>query len=217
LSWARSSSCELNKRTLLLATTNPGKVREVRRYLAASSLVVLGLQDLMIRAPFPETGNTFKENAREKSLFYSRKSKILTLAEDSGLEIEALDGAPGVYSARFSGPRATDQKNIRKVLSLLKRVPLKRRKARFVSCLSLALGGKVIKVFRGEVRGSIALEERGPFGFGYDPIFFYRPLKKTFAELKPEEKNKVSHRGRALKKLRFFLRGYFRHLHDDSA
>jgi XTP/dITP diphosphohydrolase len=87
--------------------------------------------------------------------------------------------------------------------------PLSQRRARFVSCLSLALDGRVIRVVRGEVRGSIALEKRGPFGFGYDPIFYYRPLKKTFAELKPEEKNKVSHRGRALKKLRFFLLQYF--------
>jgi XTP/dITP diphosphohydrolase len=207
----------LNKRTLLLATTNPGKVREVKRYLADPSLEVLGLEELKIWTPFPETGNTFKENAREKSLFYSRKSKILTLAEDSGLEIEALEGAPGVYSARFSGPRATDEKNIRKVLSLLKRVPLKRRKARFISCLSLALNGKVIKIFRGEVRGTIALEEKGSFGFGYDPIFCYRPLKKTFAELDPEEKNKVSHRGRALQKLSLFLRQHFRYPQDDGA
>ena len=199
----------MNKRTLLLATTNPGKVKEIKRYLAAPNLEVLGLQDLKIRTPFPETGKTFEENARKKSLFYSRKSKILTLAEDSGLEIEALGGAPGVYSARFSGPRATDKKNIQKVLSLLRMTPLSQRRARFVSCLSLALDGRVIKVVRGEVRGSIALEKRGPFGFGYDPIFYYRPLKKTFAELKPEEKNKVSHRGRALKKLRFFLLQYF--------
>jgi len=200
----------LNKRTLLLATTNPGKAREIKRCLAGLPLKILCLQDLKILAPFPEKGKTFQENARGKSLFFSRISKVLTLAEDSGLEIEALGKAPGVYSARFSAPRATDEKNIRKVLFLLRDIPRIQRKARFVSLFCLALNGRVIKVVRGEVKGSIAQGKKGVFGFGYDPIFYYHPLRKTFAELGPEEKNKVSHRGRALKKLRHFLLQYIR-------
>lgn len=158
--------------------------------------------------PFPEKGETFEENARGKSLFYSACWDGLTLAEDSGLEIEALDGAPGVFSARFSGPQATDEKNNRKVLELMKRIPFEERKAHFVSCIVLSQKGKIIREIKESVEGFIALQERGSYGFGYDPLFFYPPLEKTFSELLPEEKNKVSHRGRALKKMKEFLSEY---------
>lgn len=196
---------KLNKIKILVATTNPGKLKEIRQALAGLPLTLLSLEDTSITARSPEKGKTFLENARAKSLFYSQFTEHLVLAEDSGLEIEALKGAPGVLSARFAGPEANDEKNISKVLALMKNVPPGKRKARFVCCLCLARRGKILKCFRGQVQGWITEEKRGSHGFGYDPIFFYRPSGQTFAELPPDEKNRVSHRGRALKKLRSFL------------
>ena len=155
--------------------------------------------------PFPEHGRTFSENARGKSLFYSRRWGGLTLGEDSGLEIDRLNGAPGVLSARFSGPGATDETNIRMVLELLEGVPEEERTARFVSCMVLARRGRVITEIQECAEGRVLDHKRGRSGFGYDPIFFYPPLQKTFAELDPEEKNRVSHRGRALFRLREYL------------
>ena len=195
----------MTERRLLLATQNPGKVREIRRALEGLPLKVVGLGDALPGLAHRERGRTFSENARAKSLFYSRKWSGLTLAEDSGLEVEALGGEPGVRSARFSGPRPSDEKNNRKILRLLGTVPPKERRARFVCVMVLALEGRVIGEFRGEVRGRIGLAPRGESGFGYDPLFNYRPLRKTFAELSPEVKNAVSHRGRAVRKLRAFL------------
>ena len=159
---------------------------------------VLSLSEAGIDLPCPEKGLTFEANAREKAEFYSRRSGCLTLAEDSGLEIEALGGKPGVYSARFSGPAATDSRNVAKVLRLLAAVPRNRRRARFICAMALARNGRVLEVVRGAVRGTIAPEPRGNNGFGYDPIFYYHPFRRTFAEVSPTEKNSVSHRGRAL-------------------
>jgi XTP/dITP diphosphohydrolase len=200
----------LTEPRLLLATGNPGKVREIRRALKGikvdgRTLEIVGLGDIPPVAAPVERGRTFEENARAKSLYYSRRWAGLTLAEDSGLEVEALGGAPGVRSARFSAPRPSDAKNIRKILRLLAAVPPSARKARFVCVMSLAERGRVVAEFRGEVRGRIVGEPRGENGFGYDPIFFYRPLGRTFAELPAAVKNRVSHRGRAVAKLRRFL------------
>ena len=196
------------KEKLLLATTNKGKAKEIKSYLEELPLEILSLKELNPKKTFSECGKTFAENARGKSLFYSEQWEGLTLAEDSGLEIEFLKGAPGVLSARFSGPQATDEKNNQKVLKLMKGVPFEQRKARFVSCMVLSQKGEIIKEIRESVGGFIAFEKRGIYGFGYDPLFNYPPLRKTFAELLPEEKNKVSHRGRALKKLKEFLLEY---------
>ena len=195
----------MTERRLLLATGNPGKVRELRRALEGLSVRVAGLGDVLPGLSHRERGRTFAENARAKGLFYSRRWPGLTLAEDSGLEVEALGGAPGVRSARFSGPRASDAGNNRKLLRLLRDVPSAERGARFVCVMVLASRGRVIGEFRGEVRGRIGLEPRGASGFGYDPLFYYRPLRRTFAELPAEAKNGVSHRGRAVRKLRAFL------------
>jgi XTP/dITP diphosphohydrolase len=200
----------LNERRLLLATGNPGKVREIRRALKGLSidgraLAIVGLSEAIAGSPPAEHGRTFEENARSKSLFYSRRWPGLTLAEDSGLEIDALGGEPGVRSARFSAPRPSDEKNIRKVLRRLQGVPASARKARFVCVMVLAERGRIVAEFRGEVRGRIGGEPRGRSGFGYDPIFYYPPLRRTFAELPPAVKNAVSHRGRAVAKLRRFL------------
>lgn len=198
----------MNKEKLLLATTNQGKAREIRSYLEELFLEICTLKELKTEKTFSEKGKTFSENARGKSLFFSEQWEGLTLAEDSGLEIDALNGAPGVLSARFSGSQATDEKNNQKVLDLMKGVPFEERKARFVSCMVLSKKGKIIKEIKESVEGLIALEKKGASGFGYDPLFYYPPLRKTFAELLPEEKNKVSHRGRALKKLKKFLIEY---------
>ena len=198
----------MNEATLLVATTNLGKKREIEDVLLHLPQKVLSLEDLKITASFPETGATFLENAKGKSLFYSRYWEGLTLAEDSGLEIAHLDGAPGIFSARFSGPQSTDRDNNDKVLRLLSGVPFEKRKARFVSFMVLSEKQTVIEQISGEVEGYVSFEEKGTFGFGYDPLFFYPPLTKTFAELLPEEKNRVSHRGQALVKLRAFLKEY---------
>ncbi len=165
----------------------------------------LSLQDIGAREDVEEKGETFLENARLKSLAYGSLSKYPTLAEDSGLEVEYLGGAPGVFSARFSDPGATDERNIQKVLRLLKGVSWPDRRARFVCQLVLSRSGRILKEYRGRVSGYIALEKSGDFGFGYDPIFFYRPFDSTFGQVSPELKNTVSHRGRALKKMSLYL------------
>lgn len=200
----------MSETPLLLATTNPGKVREIRKALEGLPLTVIGLADVLPGLSYRERGASFLENARAKCLFYSRKWKGLTLAEDSGLEIDALDGAPGVRSARFSSPRPSDEKNIRKVLRSLAGVPASARGAGFVCVMVLARDGRVVREIRGRVRGRIAAAPRGRDGFGYDPVFYYPPRRRTFAEIGPEEKNEVSHRGRAVRRLKRFLAAYLK-------
>lgn len=200
----------MTNKHLLLATTNQGKIEELRTYLRILPLQISSLRDLHLGMYFPETGLTFVENARDKCLFYSQHWKDLTLAEDSGLEIDHLDGAPGVFSSRFAGPKATDENNLRKVLSLLEGVPQEERMARFVSCMVLGRKGNIIKEIQEYARGFITTDKRGSSGFGYDPIFLYPPLNKTFAELSPAEKNAVSHRGRALTQMSSFLLEYLK-------
>jgi XTP/dITP diphosphohydrolase len=190
---------------LLLATTNIGKTREMQACLRDLDLEILSLESLGNIEPFPERGRTFSENARGKSLFYSRHWDGLTLGEDSGLEIDHLAGAPGVLSARFSGPDATDETNLRKVLRLLEGVPAEERTARFVSCMALSRDERVIFEIQEFAVGRVLDHKRGRSGFGYDPIFYYPPLRRTFAELEPAEKNRVSHRGQALCRLRDYL------------
>ena len=198
----------MNREKIILATTNQGKFHEIKEYLGGLPADFGSLLDLGAREDVKEKGKTFLENARLKSLAWSLKSDFLTLAEDSGLEVDALGGKPGIYSARFSAPGATDQKNIRKLLRLMEGVPWHRRKARFVSCAVLSRKGKILKEVRGQVRGYIALKKKGNQGFGYDPVFFYSTWKKTFGQVARTEKSKVSHRGRALKKMKAFLIAY---------
>lgn len=190
---------------LVLATTNEGKAREIRAVLRGLPVRVITLAAIGVEVPYPERGTTFEANARGKSLHYSRKSGFLTLAEDSGLVVDALDGEPGVRSARFSGRGATDEKNNRKLLRLMEGIPPKARKARFVCHMVLSHRGRVLASVRGEVRGTIACAPRGDQGFGYDPVFYYRPRRRTFGEIAPGDKNAVSHRGRALAKVKGFL------------
>lgn len=198
----------MNEAALLVATTNLGKKREIEEGLFDLPVRILSLSDLRITASFPEKEDSFQQNAKGKSLFYSQFWEGLTLAEDSGLEIDFLNRAPGVLSARFSGPQATDRKNNQQVLRLLEGVPFEKRRARFISCMVLSSKQKVVAEIEGRVEGYVASKEKGSFGFGYDPLFFYPPLKKTFGELSPGEKNEVSHRGQALAKLRIFLKDF---------
>ena len=190
---------------LLLATTNPGKAREIREFLGGLPFKVVGLAEVLPGLSYSERGRTFREIARAKSLFYSRKWAGLVLAEDSGLEIDALDGEPGILSARYSRPHPTDAKNNARVLRRLSGVRGPRRGARFVCVMAVSRTGEVLADFRGEVRGRILEEPRGVNGFGYDPLFYYPPLGRTFAEIGRAEKLEVSHRGRALRKVRRFL------------
>jgi len=196
----------LSREKIVLATSNRGKLREMKRALAGLPAAVISLEDIGTAKEVKEKGRTFRENAMLKAIAYSLESGHLTLAEDSGLEVDRLDGAPGVFSARFSAPGATDQRNVRKVLRLMKDVPWGERGARFVCHLVLARRGKVIKEVRGVVRGRVALAPKGDQGFGYDPIFYYAPLRRVFGELPADIKNRVSHRGRALAKMAGFLK-----------
>lgn len=191
---------------LLLATTNQGKKREIKRILASSSaqIKLSDLTDFKIESDFKEGKNSFLDNAIGKSAHYSKLvPDILVVAEDSGLEVKALDDKPGVMSARFYGPHATDDQNIDKLLADLTKV--KDRRARFVCTAVLSFGGAVIETFFGFVTGEITHNRIGSQGFGYDPVFYYKEMKKTFAELSTEEKNLISHRSLAMIKLRDFL------------
>jgi XTP/dITP diphosphohydrolase len=189
---------------LLVATTNPGKFAEVRALLGRLPLRVISLTDLAAAPQVIEDGNTFEENAIKKARTLAEHSGLLTLADDSGLEVDALGGAPGIYSARYAGPDADDESNNRKLLSELAGIPEEQRTARFVCALALCAPqshGFKDWVVRETCEGRIAFEQRGANGFGYDPLFFYPAFGKTFGEVEREVKATVSHRGRALRKL----------------
>ena len=151
-----------------------------------------------------ETGSTFAENALLKARYYHQISEIPTIADDSGLEVEALKGAPGIYSARYAGPDRDDNGRITKLLEEMKGLTSERRRARFTCAAALVWDGGE-RVFESDVEGSILESARGADGFGYDPVFFYEPLRKTFAELTPSEKAEVSHRGQAFRQLAAWL------------
>jgi XTP/dITP diphosphohydrolase len=185
--------------TLYCATTNPGKLREF--HLAAEKfgrgrVSIEALPNVRDIAAPEETGRTFKENAIQKAAYYSRHAPGLLFADDSGIEVDALGGAPGIYSARFSGPDASDEANNRLLIERLRGVT--NRTGRFVCSIALAERGEVVHTFRGFVEGQILEEPRGPNGFGYDPLFFYPPFACSFGEVSADRKMMVSHRGRAL-------------------
>jgi XTP/dITP diphosphohydrolase len=189
---------------LLVATTNPGKLAEVEAYLKQFPLEVLSLKSLERYPEVNEDGATFEENALKKARTLAEFSGLLTLADDSGLEVDVLNGAPGIYSARYSGTEGNDEKNNEKLLDELRQVPEEKRAARFVCALALCYprGGDMKSwTVRQSCEGRIALECKGANGFGYDPLFFYPPFGKTFGEIDRATKATVSHRGKALKNL----------------
>jgi XTP/dITP diphosphohydrolase len=188
---------------LLLATTNEGKIKELRKILGEEGFELIGLGDWATEVE--ETGETFTENALLKARYYHQVSGLPTIADDSGLEVEALQGAPGVYSARYAGPGASDLDRLIKLLEEMKEAPTEKRAARFVCGAALVWNGGE-RVFAGEAHGTLLKELRGQGGFGYDPIFYYAPLGKTFAELTDKEKAEVSHRGIAFRQLAAWLK-----------
>jgi XTP/dITP diphosphohydrolase len=186
--------------TLLVATTNPGKLREIRHLMAGIPIRLVSLADLPPIEEPEETGTTFEENARLKAHYYADRSGLWTVAEDSGLVIDALDGEPGVKSARFLRPDATYPERFTEIYRRLEARPEAPRTARFVAALSTVEDGKVIYETTGVVDGAIADAPRGNGGFGYDPIFFYPPYGRTLAEVTEPEKIAVAHRGIAFRR-----------------
>jgi len=195
--------------TIVIATTNPGKFIELSAMLD-EGITWKSLADFENLTEVEEDGQTFVENARKKALGYAHQTQSWVIADDSGLMIDALDGAPGVNSARFSGSKNSDKtlidhKNIAKVLELLKGIEPAKRTARFVCCLCVASPDRVIFETQGVLSGTITESKIGENGFGYDPIFWVTENNKTVAQMQPEEKNSISHRGLAIKKLKQLL------------
>lgn len=184
---------------ILIATGNLHKVEEFRRILSPLGITAVSAAETGFRITAEETGLTFEENARIKAFAFSKASNLPCIADDSGLEVDALGGAPGIYSARYAGPEASDGDRIKKLLAELADVPADKRGARFVCavCCVFPDGGEITA--RGECEGTIAFDKRGTGGFGYDPVFLERSTGECFAELSGEKKDSVSHRGKALR------------------
>jgi XTP/dITP diphosphohydrolase len=192
---------------LVIASHNLGKVREIEALLTPFGVAVVSAGALGLPEP-EETGTTFAENAALKAHAYHAAAGLPTLAEDSGLEVDALGGAPGIYSARYAGARATQKEKIDKLLRELARVGTRddARRARFRCVVALARNGNLLGTFEGTVEGRIAAEPQGASGFGYDPIFVPKGFGQTFGELPAEVKNRISHRGKAIRALAASLR-----------
>lgn len=189
--------------TLYCATGNPGKLREFRLAAGRFAIEVMELPGLKGMAPCEESRRTFKENAIRKAIYYGKHAPGLLFADDSGLEVDALDGAPGVVSARYAGPGATDAMNNALLLGNMR--GRENRAARFVCVIALANSGELVRTFRGAVEGEILDAPRGAEGFGYDPVFYYPPYGRSLGEISVEEKMAVSHRGKALTALFRFV------------
>ena len=196
---------------LLIATSNPGKIRELESLLATLPLRLRSLREFPAIQEIVETGTTFAENATLKATGYARQTHLWTLADDSGLEVAALGGAPGVYSARYAGPEATEAERIARLLEELSRVDDTERHARFNCVIVLAdPAAQVINVAEGTCEGHLTHAPRGTGGFGYDPLFVPHGFRQTFGELPDQVKQSISHRARALAATTAFLRQYLR-------
>ncbi|KKB43380.1 XTP/dITP diphosphatase [Bacillus thermotolerans] len=191
--------------TVIIATKNKGKASEFAAIFSEYGIETKTLLDYPSLPDVEETGETFEENAVLKAEAISKQTGTLVIADDSGLVVDALSGRPGVYSARYAGEQKDDEANIQKVLTELKGVPDEKRTARFYCALAVAMPGKETVTVFGTCEGRIIASKRGTNGFGYDPIFFVDDLNKTLAELKSDEKNSISHRGEAIKKLKAVL------------
>ena len=193
---------------IILASNNAHKIEEIKKILEGLPFEIKSLKDENINIDIEEDGNTFEENAKKKAseianfLKNRGEKEFIVMADDSGLEVDYLNGEPGIYSARYAGEHGNDKKNNEKLLKELKGVPKEKRGAQFVCQIVLVNENDKYLSIRGEVRGRILEELTGKEGFGYDPLFFYAPLNKTFGELSSEEKNSVSHRACALKELK---------------
>ena len=187
-------------RPFVLATRNEGKITEFRKLVADFHVEIKGLNDFGPIPPVEEDGNTFEENAVKKARFTARVLGLPAISDDSGLVVQGLDGRPGVYSARYAGENSTDKENNLKLLQEMKGI--KKRGASFKCIIALAVPWGPSLVYEGSCDGLITEESVGEGGFGYDPLFFYPPLEKTFAQMSTDEKNEVSHRGRAMAELK---------------
>lgn len=190
---------------LVIATRNDGKLKEYRELLAGLPFEVVSLAAYPDFPPIEENGRTFAENAVIKAETVAKHIKAVVLADDSGLEVDMLGGKPGVFSARYAGPGAGDEENNKKLLSEMAGVPAEERTARFRAAIAVAVPGKPTRVAEGCCEGIIICEPRGTGGFGYDPLFYVPEVGQTFAEMPPGEKNRVSHRARAMAKARHIL------------
>jgi XTP/dITP diphosphohydrolase len=192
-------------REVVIATRNPGKLREIEAILSPLHLKLLSLRDFPDLPEVEEDGATFAENAGKKARAIARLTGRPAIADDSGLAVDALGGQPGVLSARYAGGNATDRERYQKLLDEMAGIPEGKRQATFVCVLAVAFPSGKMQVVEGECRGWITFAPRGKHGFGYDPIFFVPEFAKTMAELEPEVKNRISHRARALEKLKLIL------------
>jgi len=192
--------------SLLLATTNPGKIREYRLLLGGLDYHITTLTEQRIAKVIAEIGSSYEQNAKAKAIAYAKLSQLITIADDSGLEVDALGGEPGVHSARFGGENTTDEDKVKALLAKLEGVPWEKRTACFKCVIAIATPGGQLELCHGECRGIISFECRGASGFGYDPIFYLPNMKKTMAELPFKEKNKISHRAQASQKARQILK-----------
>lgn len=190
---------------ILLATRNRGKVHEQARAMAGSGIEVVGLDEWPELEPPDEPGPSFLDNAVAKALYYHRATGLATVGEDSGLEVDVLGGAPGVLSSRWMGEETPYEVKNARLIEELAGAPAEKRTARYVCAVALADRDAIAFQAVETVEGRIAEAPRGRSGFGYDPIFYYPPFRKTLAEVSPEEKNRVSHRGKAMARLRDFL------------
>jgi len=189
-----------DRRPLVVATRNEGKLREFRELLAPFHLKIKGLGEFLPIAEAVEDGDSFEANAVKKAVFAAEKLGLAALADDSGLVVRALGGAPGVYSSRYAGEGASDAENIRRLLKEMKETD--DRSASFVCVIVVARPGGGIRIYESSCLGVITMKPSGKEGFGYDPVFYYPPLKATFAEISREDKNQVSHRGKAMQALK---------------
>jgi XTP/dITP diphosphohydrolase len=201
----KGTQARKNAVTLLVATSNPHKVKEIVAMLGDLPVNIKTLKDFPNVKIAEETGATFQENAREKALHYAKASGMLTMAEDSGFEVDALDCKPGIHSARYLGPDATYPERFAAIYAELAKRKVKTSAARFVCALALASGRAITFETKGVVEGQLAAQPAGDAGFGYDPIFCYPPYGKTFGEVSAKEKAAVSHRGEAIRALRSHL------------
>lgn len=191
--------------SIVLATRNLHKIEEIEDIFKDFPIQFLSLSDFQNVPKVIEDGKSFEENAIKKAVQIARWTKKVSLADDSGIEVDFLKGAPGIYSARFAGESATDDQNNQKILEFLTRVPHEKRTARYRCVIAIANAEGKVQMTEGICEGFITTKLQGKKGFGYDPLFFYPPFRKTFGETSPEEKNKVSHRCKALESIKPIL------------
>ena len=209
--WKRRDKINIRKRLeVIVATRNKGKIREIREALRELGLRIYSLSDFTDVPEIEEDGKSFTENALKKARFYSKVFGKLTLADDSGLEVDSLKGLPGIYSARYAGKGASTRGNNQKLLNEMEGISLSKRGARFKCVIAMVSPDGKEAIAEGSCKGRIGFKEKGRKGFGYDPLFILPKYGKTMAELSLEEKNKISHRGKALRKMRKVIVAFMR-------